>query len=204
MNLEEKSLEVRKVFDEFTLESQQFLEGSQLTCLSGCGFCCANPKVPATVLEFLPFALDMYQQGKAEQVLDLVESKTENDFCIIYKATSEDGEKGFCSDYKNRGLICRVFSSSSRTNKEGNKEIITCKKIKEAKKDLYEKAMVSINNGELGVPSSSGYYTRLSNIDYALTKDSMPVNQAIKKALELVLTHKFYESQSSEAGEENF
>lgn len=191
MNLEEKSKEVRGVFQELDQEIKAFLGASHLTCLPGCGFCCSNPKVSASVLEFLPLAFDLYEKGKAEKALELLESKSDSDWCIIYKATSADGEKGFCSDYQNRGLICRLFSSSYRTNKAGRKEIITCKKIKSANPELFETAAEQVNV-DMPIPSSAGTYAQLYNIDFQLTNDQMPINQAIRKALELVLNYCYY------------
>ena len=199
MNLREKSGEVRKVFDQLDQEVKAFMDVSQLTCISGCGKCCSNPKVSATVMEFIPLAFDLYDKGKAEAALELLESKTADDWCIVYKSFSEDGSMGFCSDYHNRGMICRLFSSSYRTNKHGQKEIITCKNIKTQKQAQFETAAQAINEG-LHLPSSSGYYSQLFNIDHGLTTDQMPINQAIQKAIEKVLTYQFYtENQEPEA-----
>lgn len=203
MNLQEKSLEVRKVFEELDIDIKAFLEASKLTCISGCGFCCSNPKVSASVLEFLPFAFDLYEKGKTEKALELLEGESENRYCIIYKSSSPDNSIGFCSDYNNRGLICRLFSSSSRKNKEGKKEIITCKKIKEKKKILFEKASTDINES-MPVPSSSDTYSKLYNIDLQLTSEQLPINKAIKKAIEAVLTFKFYQENQEPETSENF
>jgi len=203
MNLQEKSQEVRRVFDELDVEIKAFLEASKLTCISGCGFCCANPKVNASVLEFLPLAFDLYDKGKAEKALEILESKGEQSFCLVYKSTSLDNAMGFCSDYTNRGLICRLFSSSSRKNKLGKKEIITCKKIKESKKSEFESASKSINE-DLLIPSTTGIYNQLYNIDFQLTSQQFPINQAIKKALEMVLSYKFYTENQEPESSENF
>lgn len=203
MNLQEKSLEVRKVFDELEVDIKAFLETSKLTCLTGCGSCCSNPKVSASVLEFLPLAFDLYEKGKAEKALELLEGSSEEKHCIVYMSSSPDSEMGFCTDYKNRGLICRLFSSSSRNNKEGKKEIITCKKIKENKKDLYEKASIEIK-GSMPIPSSSDTYSKLYNIDFHLTSEQMPINKAIKKAIEAVLTFKYYQENAESETLENF
>jgi uncharacterized protein len=203
MNLQEKSREVRIVFDELDLEIKAFLEASKLTCITGCGFCCSNPKVSASVLEFLPLAFDLYEKGKAEKTLEILEDANEDKYCIIYKSTSADAEMGFCSDYQNRGLICRLFSSSSRKNKEGKKELITCKKIKENKKELFEKASKEINE-QMPIPSSSSTYSKLYNIDFQLTSEQMPINKAIKKAIEAVLSFKYYQENETPKTSQNF
>jgi Fe-S-cluster containining protein len=203
MNLEQKSQEVRKVFEELDQEIKSFVDASKLTCISGCGFCCSNPKVSASVLEFLPMAFDLYEKGKAEKALNLLDQTNEDDACIIYKSFSEDGHSGFCSDYQNRGMICRLFGSSARKNKDGIKEIITCKKIKTEKKDLYDTAVEAIKS-EMPVPSSTDAYRKINNIDFMLTERQLPINKAIKEAIESVITYKFYTENQEPESLENF
>ncbi len=192
MNLQEKALGVASVFEELDTEIDAYLKHSKLGCISGCGFCCANPKVMATVLEFVPFAFDLYKRGLANEVYDRLEGTGEDEFCIVYKSTSEDSASGFCSEYKNRGMICRVFASTARVNKEGKKELITCKKIKEEKRVDYKTASLRIND-DLDVPLASAAYQRLVGIDFDLTREQFPINQAIKRALEAVLRFQYYQ-----------
>jgi Fe-S-cluster containining protein len=203
MNLEEKSQEVKRIFDELDNEIRSFLDKSQLGCIPGCGQCCSNPTVSATILEFLPLAFDLYEKGKAELALEILEKQNSNDFCILYKSMSFDHTLGFCSNYTNRGMICRLFGSSSRKKKDGQKELITCKKIKSEKKELFEKASQEINVNMV-VPSGSAAYTKLYNVDFQLTNQQFPINFAIKKALEMVLTFKFYSDNQEPEIPENF
>jgi len=203
MDLEQKSQEVRKVFEELDLEIKSFQDASKLTCISGCGYCCSNPKVSASVLEFLPLAFDLYDKGKAEVALILLDQTNEEGACIIYKSLSEDGHSGFCSDYQNRGMICRLFGSSARKNKDGVKEIITCKKIKTGKKELYDTAVDEIKS-EMPIPSSTDAYRKINNIDFRLTEQQLPINKAIRKALESVITFKYYTENQEPESLENF
>lgn len=191
MNLLEKSLEVRQVFVDLDIEIKAFVKQSQLSCIGGCGACCANPNVHASVLEFLPLAFDFYDKGKAEKALTILESAAPDSTCIIYKSFSEDNKSGMCSDYANRGMICRLFGSAARRNKEGKKELITCKIIKEQKADLYQKTVSAIKEGA-AVPSTGDAYSQLSNIDFQLTQEQFPINIAIKKSLQAVLSYMFY------------
>ncbi len=203
MNLREKSLEVRKVFDELDVEVKAFSQASQLSCVSGCGACCANPMVHASVLEFLPLAFDLYEKGKADKALDLLDEVGEDANCIIYKSFSQDSKSGFCSDYANRGMICRLFGSAARRNKEGKKELIICKIIKEQKSEAFQQTTLAIKEG-LPVPSSGDFYSNLSNIDFQLTMEQFPINIAIRKAIESVLTYMFYTENNEPEGIDNF
>ena len=196
MDLLEKSLLVRGVFDELQVETDSFTSQSKVTCISGCGLCCTNPKVSASVLEFLPLAFDLYFKGLAEEYLEILSSTTDDSYCIILKKLSISADAGHCSDYKNRGLICRLFASSARRNRSGEKELLICKKIKEEKKEAYDTAAVAINS-EMDVPLSADYYTRLYNIDFFLTQEQLPINQAIRKSIEEVLRYFFYSEEGN-------
>jgi len=202
MNLQDKALEIRQVFDELGLEIKSYLEESQLTCFSGCGFCCSNPKVNSSVIEFLPLAFKLYKEGKAESVLEKLET-SDDDFCILYKKTSDDGQAGFCSDYENRGLICRLFGTSSRKNKYGENELLVCNKIKIGKHEHFRKVSEAINQG-MKVPSGVSNYSKLSNIDFDLTAAQFTINIAIKKAIEEVLRFEYYQSNQEPESTESF
>src|SRR5690606_32780092 len=163
MNLLEKSLQVRQVFDELQLETDRFISQSKVSCIQGCGLCCTNPKVSASITEFLPLAFDLYYKGKAEQFLSLLDSASEDSYCIILKNTSVDADALQCSDYRHRGLICTLFASSHRKINTFYKELLICKKINAHKQEAYEAVAKAINQ-HLDVPLSSAYYTRLYNI----------------------------------------
>ncbi|WP_111669169.1 YkgJ family cysteine cluster protein [Algoriphagus litoralis] len=192
MNLLEKSQAVRKLFLELDEESKQFHAESGMSCISGCGFCCANPDVPAYPLEFLPLAFDLYEKGIAEDIANQLSLQDQLGNCIVYRSQKTDPTKGFCGNYANRGLICRLFGSSARKTKYGQKDLITCKILKTEKKEAYELTVTRINS-DLEIPMATAYYTQLADIDESLA-NQYPVNQAILMVLELVLRFKFYES----------
>lgn len=191
MNLFEKSEAVKEVFRELEEESRQFHAEAGMGCISGCGFCCANPEVPASPLEFLPLAFDLYEKGIAEEVANQLSLEDQPGNCIVYRSQKEDVTKGFCGNYMNRGLICRLFGASARKTKYGQKDLITCKILKEQKSEAFSKAISRINS-DMEIPMATAYYTRLKDVDESLTHQ-YPVNQAILMALELVLRFKFYE-----------
>ncbi|HSF52424.1 MAG TPA: YkgJ family cysteine cluster protein [Algoriphagus sp.] len=191
MNLFEKSEAVKEIFLELEAESRQFHAEAGMGCISGCGFCCANPEIPASPLEFLPLAFDLYEKGKAEEVANLLSLADQPGNCIVYRSQKEDVTKGFCGNYANRGLICRIFGAAARRTKFGQKELITCKILKAEKKERFAETSSRINS-DLEIPMAMAYYTRLADVDQSLA-NQYPVNQAILMALELVLRFKFYE-----------
>jgi Fe-S-cluster containining protein len=193
MNLAEKSQATLDVFGELESETKQFVSESGLGCVSGCGFCCANPKVPASPLEFLPLAFDLYDKGLAESTLTLLESKDEGDSCVMYRSQSEDGRKGFCGNHTKRGMICRLFATSARRTKYGKKELIICKVLKEEKVEEFINTSERINK-DMDIPLATAFYSRLDEIDQSLCQQ-FTINEAITFALELVLRYKFYDDQ---------
>jgi uncharacterized protein len=192
MNLEAKSEAVREIFGELEVEVKSYFSASKLSCFEGCGRCCNYPKINASVLEFLPLAFDIYKKGKAEEILDsLYLEEIAEGTCILYKPTSEDKSSGYCTDYKNRGLICRLFGNSARKNKTGEKVLLTCTKIKTDKTALFLSVSESIKN-ELAIPLGTDKYAGLIHIDSQLTEEQFPINIAIRKSLEAVLRYMYY------------
>jgi len=195
MTLLEKSQAVEALFYDLEVEASRFHQEGGMGCISGCGFCCSNPEVPATALEFLPLAFDLHQKGLAEALAEeLSTASSQWGVCKVYRAQSEDLSKGFCGNYTKRGLICRIFGASARkNNKTGRKELITCKLLKEERSAQFQVLSSRINE-DLDMPLAPAYYTRLKDIDEALSVQ-YPVNQAIFMALELVLRDAFYQQQ---------
>ncbi|PZX57853.1 YkgJ family cysteine cluster protein [Algoriphagus chordae] len=197
MNLAEKSQAALDLFGELESDTKQFVAESGLSCVSGCGFCCANPKVPASPLEFLPLAFDLYDKGLAESTLVDLESKEDQDSCVMYRPQSIDGKKGFCGNHSKRGMICRLFASSARRTKYGKKDLIICKVLKDEKSAEFLKTSERINI-DMDIPLATAFYSRLDEIDQSLCQQ-FTINEAIAFALELVLRYKFYEEQEFDA-----
>ena len=96
-----------------------------------------------------------------------------------------------CSQYQHRGLICRLFGYSARTNKYGARELVTCQIIKTEQTENYEAARVKIEKGD-PVPVMSQYYMRLHAIDPDLAQEFFPINEAIRRAIEVILHYYAY------------
>ncbi|MHA7129465.1 YkgJ family cysteine cluster protein [Algoriphagus namhaensis] len=197
MNLREKAEAVKALFDQLGEATREYHQTGGLGCLSGCGMCCSRPTVPATVLEFIPFAMDCLDAGVAEEKLAYLHQNPELASCINYATFSKDRTKGFCTTYTNRGMICRLFASAARRNKEGKRELLICKPLKEERAAQVAAVTERIRAGETLIPLATEYYQMLSDIDPQLTVE-MPINDAIRLALELVLRDQFYSLQAEE------
>jgi len=188
MSPEEKVREVEAVFQKLDEEISTFQSSTGMHCKFGCGKCCFKPDIEATPLEFLPFALHLYKEGNAEKWYDRLASQEET-LCLILNPTQSGA--GLCTEYKHRGLICRLFGYSARTNKYDKKEFVTCQVIKTEQVKEFNAGVELIEKGE-NVPVMSQYYMQLYAIDQEMTTEFYPINIAIRKAIENVLHYYAY------------
>ncbi|MBQ0768858.1 MAG: YkgJ family cysteine cluster protein [Bizionia sp.] len=189
MSIERRVQLVENLFHQLEQETAQFEKTSGLSCVSGCGKCCTYPDVEASPIEFLPWAFHLFMNGEAEKTLALL-NETQTSSCIIYKPLSVTG-RGRCSDYKYRGLICRLFGFAASSDKYGNLRLATCKIIKEGQAEQYKTTTEAISKG-LYVPVFTEYYMQLNQIDFHLGNIILPINKALKMALEEVLQYYAY------------
>lgn len=190
MTIEEKVRAVEQVFAELDAAISEFQSWSKLGCQFGCGKCCFKPDIEATALEFLPFAFHLYKSDQAWDWFGRVRS-SDDPLCLILNPTQEGA--GLCSEYQYRGLICRLFGYSARTNKHGRKELVTCQIIKTGQVESHQLAESKIEDGA-AVPVMSDYYMQLHAIDPDLARSFYPINKAIQKALEVVMHYYAYRS----------
>jgi uncharacterized protein len=190
VDLLEKIKAVEAEFQNLDREISSFQSWSGLGCKAGCGKCCFKADIEATVLEFLPFALHLHQQDQAFEWLEKIKI-TDSTICSILNPLQ--GGVGMCSQYPHRGLICRLFGFSARTNKYGKKELVTCQIIKEEMASDFQKAVEKIDAGSQ-IPVMSHFYMRLHAIDFELTREFFPINEAIKRAIEVILHYHAYRS----------
>lgn len=190
MELEEKVRAVEDVFERLDAAIAAFQSQSGLGCKWGCGKCCFKADIEATVLEFLPFAKFLYEKGLAFEWLEKL-SSSDDPICHILNPLQNGA--GMCSEYRHRGLICRLFGFSARTNKYGSKELVTCQIIKTEQPGEYERASKRVAEGG-NVPVMNQYYMQLHNIDFQMAQEFFPINKAIKRALEVILHYYAYRS----------
>lgn len=189
MTLEQKVRSVERLFDQLEKETEQFQKNSGIGCVSGCGKCCTYPNIDASPLEFLPWAFHLFLSGKAEDALISL-SDNPGTTCFILNPISIIG-KGHCGSYKHRGLICRLFGYAANRDKHGNLRLATCKIIKENQEENYLATQKAISEG-MYVPVFTEYYMQLGQIDFQLGTKVMPINKALKMALEEVLQYYTY------------
>jgi len=181
--LEEKVKSVEAVFEKLDAAISRFQSWSALHCEFGCGKCCFKPDIEATPLEFLPFAFHLFKNNLAEEWLERLK-ETSSEVCLILHPKQSGA--GLCSEYPHRGLICRLFGYSARTNKYSQRELVTCQIIKTGQAEKFADAQKRIEEG-VEVPIMNEYYMQLASIDFEMAREFAPINIAIRKAIEIVL-----------------
>lgn len=159
-------------------------------CLTGCGLCCRKPDITATPLEFLPLAWALWSEGKALAFYEEVTASKENTICTLFAPLHESSTGGMCRRYTSRGLICRLFGFTAARDRNGNAQLVTCRPIKTEQPEAYSSGLELTAKGH--VAFMRDYYFRLSCIDPELGRQMLPVNEAIRVALETVLSYYAY------------
>ncbi|MEX2371422.1 MAG: YkgJ family cysteine cluster protein [Bacteroidales bacterium] len=177
MNLTTRIRAVNRIFALADAHTAKFRAASGLRCLDNCGLCCTNPNIRATVLEFLPLAQHLVVSDTHISVYERLISQNDT-VCVNYNPFESAGH---CTAYQNRGLICRMFGFTARTNQHGKPELVTCNLIKKSiPQEKIDKTLIK-------APVMADYYMKLYGIDPNLSVQYLPVNESVKKALEIVL-----------------
>lgn len=172
-------LEVLKVYREIEKKSRLFAKNSGIYCPDGCGACCNNPNVEASTLEALPLAMYLWKTNRALEKLELLNTLTDKrEYCLFFEKDENTSWKGRCTVYKYRFLICRLFGYYRTKDKNGNYIWGACKVLKEAYPNL------KLN--ELETPAISEYFMRIVSLGTDFEGKLLPVNMAIKYAIEAV------------------
>ncbi|WP_213999115.1 YkgJ family cysteine cluster protein [Arsukibacterium sp.] len=183
--LRELSRRVEAVYGEIAETFSSYQQRLGLQCRSGCGECCLAPTIEATVLEMLPLALHLFDQGKAEQTLDQLVQLTAPQGCFFYQKLSFDGKQGQCSVYQQRPSICRMFGAGGYRDKTGQTSLSVCKTIKSDNLAKYQQSLIMLQSEPPPLMMQSK--EQVNELDYQLGNKHYPINAALQLALEQVL-----------------
>lgn len=168
-------------------EVKQCKTHTGIDCLQHCAQCCGYHDITASPAEFLPFAWHAWRLGLLDQWFDELEKHTDST-CAFAKFN--EGAWG-CSIYPARGLICRLFGFSATTDKNGRPLFAACRVLRQSRPELVQGVVSYLEKGGK-IPIIAGYYRQLSAIEPKLTGEMIPINQAIKKAFEIIYFHFSY------------
>lgn len=189
MNIRDFVLNLQKVYEEMGQTFSSFQASTGLQCLKDCGRCCQNPDIEASMLEMLPFALKIYDEGKVDEWLEKIEN-TDRNYCLLLIPTNQQGN-GYCSSYNERPSICRMFGVGGTLDKYRNITLSICKHIKESQPDLSKTRNDEKNPA---TPLFPMWTSQLATLDPELIQKKLPINLAIKAALEKISFYAQYQN----------
>jgi Fe-S-cluster containining protein len=137
----------------------------------------------ASVLEMIPLALDIYRTGDEDRVMDTIAAQGENPTCVMFQPGPNDPDKGRCSRYAMRPLVCRLFGFAARHDKHGHLEFAGCGVMNEHDPHAYLRAEMGVKGG-LSFPVFQDFFMQVASQDPHLGYRMMPINQALREALE--------------------
>lgn len=176
--------EVEEVFRELDQHIAQTALISGIQCPQFCGACCRKTDIEATVLEFIPFAASLYQTNKVDKFLTHLDQCNENSFCALFSSEAWKEGKWGCQYYSKRGLICRLFGFAYRLNRKELPELVTCKILKgKYPEEIIQLQKFGTDHPE-DIPLFRNYSMKLYAIEPELALKLLPINQAIRLAIE--------------------
>ena len=180
-----KILQVLKVYREIEKNTYKLKKNSNLKCPEGCKECCYSREVEASPIELLPLAYFLLRTNFDRNILEKLKEKIDDKVCIFLYNDRSEKEKYGCTVYKLRPLICRLFGYYGVKNKYGQLKFSGCKVMKQYYNNEFK-------NAENYIMSSAqymymyNYYLRISFIGNDVENKLLPINTAIKKAIEII------------------
>lgn len=175
--------DVTRIYQHIDKQTADFRAATQLACPSGCGRCCETPEIEVTPLEMLPAALELIRREEAAQRLTQLRALGSSSLCSFYEADPTTSGYGRCQMYPWRPALCRLFGYAANRDKRGNPVLSPCAGHEIAMPEVFDQAQAAIANG-LPAPLFADWQTQISGIDPSWGTERMPINQALRIALE--------------------
>ena len=175
-----------RLFQKADAETELFATNSGLKCKTGCGHCCENPNIETTVLEMIPVALDLLRRNESREVLNRLTDSQPSGVCTFYRRDPFKKDHGRCSIYPFRPLICRLFGFSATMDKHQQNIFMTCQVIKDLYPEEYEKVSAAVKADRLPIARLRDFSMKVFSIDPVLGNKRLPINDALRIALEKI------------------
>jgi Fe-S-cluster containining protein len=180
MDLDAICADILKHYHAVDSATSAFGKRAGLSCPPGCGQCCETPDIQATELEMLPMARSITQTGKTETLGDLSRGT-----CVFFEPGPGPGA-GRCNAYELRPLVCRLFGFAARRSKSGRAELASCRVHQTQSPEGLKRALLLAGEA----PQFQDEFTRLAGLEPGIGWELLPINVALKRALERVYLHK--------------
>jgi hypothetical protein len=144
----------------------------------------------------VPMALALIRRGEAAMWIERVVSAGAPSQCVFYQPDEEMPGNGRCQMYLWRPTLCRLFGFAAVMDKSGQPRLAACAKHKQLFSRDVAMADVAIANG-FPIPRFGDWQTQIANLDPYWGHQQMPINQALRVALEHLSLSLAYELQNS-------
>jgi len=189
MTIDEIIFEVNEVYREIEEQMALITSKSKIKCPDFCNLCCNKNDIEASPIEFFPLAAAIYESGDIDDILIRLDESDKTGYCVLFSPDAWKEGNWACQYYNNRGLICRLFGFGYRLNREGFPELVTCKYLKENFSSAMERELKSGLESNDSIPIFRNYSMKLFSIDPDLALQQLPINKAIRVALEKMYFH---------------
>lgn len=188
MNIVRKVRAVERLFKTLEKDVQILKEQTGIHCAENCIICCTTSRIVATAVEFYPLAYHLYKNDMVDPFLTRIEQINNNSICPALNQFSIEGSSLGCAFYAQRGLMCRLFAYSYRTDKYNRREISTCQIIQKGQGQTVANVNTLLQSKPLG-PKATDYYQRLQFIDFNGVQRLYPIGEAIRIAIETIVSY---------------
>lgn len=134
-------------------------------------------------MEMLPMALELYQQGLAEEMLAEL-STHDLSTCVLLERFTPDGARGRCRMYAQRPSVCRMFGLGAVLRKDDERELSLCREFRA----LFPAEVTKLDKTQ--IPLMSEWGLRGLQIHPDFLRERRPISMALSNALEKVLFYK--------------
>lgn len=183
MNLEVLCQNIEALYQDMSFVFGSAQKSAGLHCPTDCGKCCTTPTIEASVMEMLPMALALFQQGRAEAMLDELATR-DLTTCALLERFTPDGFRGRCRMYESRPSVCRMFGLGAALRKDDERELSLCRELR----SLFPQEVARIEKNQ--VPLMSDWGLRGLQIHPDFLRERRPISMALSDALEKVLFYK--------------
>lgn len=188
---EQLVLDVLELYAQIDDRIDAFAQAQGLRCPPGCGRCCHSPAVEATILEVLPIAWHLFDNGIAEQLHeDLGAAERDSLPCLLFQKDERIEGNGRCSQYAHRPFLCRMFGFSSRYDKSGQAVPVLCKVHRAGLPEIGLLPAVIDPDAVQTMPNYRDLHYQLYSMEPGLQNQRYPINEAIRRAIEYLHFHR--------------
>ena len=166
-------------------ETKRFRQQAKMGCFKGCGKCCENVYVEASLVEVIPLAAVLWRRKKRDLWIKKLAEQPLQGQCIFYERTSGQAGKGKCRIYPLRPLICRLFGFAGRLNKYGGQQWLTCHLMKIHHGLKFVDISRRINQ-DLNIPSIRFYRSRIQSLSSLNEVEADHFPKVLQRAISIV------------------